>query len=28
MVEKAPEIEENAVSTVVENEISDDEIPS
>ena len=28
MVEKAPEIEENTVSTVVENEISDDEIPS
>ena len=28
MVEKAPEIDENTVSTVVENEISDDEIPS
>lgn len=28
MVEKAPEIDENAVSTVVENEISDDEIQS
>jgi hypothetical protein len=27
-VEKTPEIEENTVSTVVENEISDDEIPS
>lgn len=27
-VEKTPEIEENAVSTVVENEISDVEIPS
>jgi hypothetical protein len=26
--EKIAEIEENAVSTVVENEISDDEIPS
>jgi len=27
-VEKTPEIEENTVSTVVENEINDDEIPS
>ena len=27
-VEKTPEIEETSVSTVVENEISDDEIPS
>ena len=27
-VEKMPEIEETSVSTVVENEISDDEIPS
>ena len=28
IIEKTPEIEENTVSTVVENEISDDEIPS